>query len=94
MDYSNFWDNVLGQEKWNEELCRWEDQQQARIEEEYFNTIAQCLASVGFPHPSIEKRVHEIMDTWTFDGVLDTEALDAIIGQWNLTENGVTLPSN
>ena len=63
-------------------------------EREYFICICQCLARVGFPHPSIEKRAHEIMDTWTFDGVLDTEALDAIIGQWNLTKNGVTLPSN
>jgi hypothetical protein len=25
MNYSNFWDNVLKQEEWNDELMRWEN---------------------------------------------------------------------
>ena len=63
-------------------------------EAKYFVTIVEHLARIGYTESDIEKQAHKVMDTWTFDGVLDTEALDAIIGQWNLSENGVTLPSN
>ena len=52
-------------------------------EEMYFDAICQYLVSVvGLDEDKVEESTHRIMDVWTFDGVLDTDSLDAIMAAW------------
>ena len=53
------------------------------LEEEYFTAICQYLVSVvGLDEDKVEENTHRIMDAWTFDGVLDTDSLDALMAAW------------
>ncbi len=49
------------------------------IEEDYFTSICLVLDELGLDSNQVEDNAHRIMDAWTFNGVLDTESLDAII---------------
>ena len=53
------------------------------IEEDYFTSICCYLTTVvGLDEDRVEESAHRIMDIWTFDGVLDTDSLDAIMAAW------------
>ena len=54
------------------------------IEEDYFIAISTYLTTVvGISESNVEEATHNIMDVWTFDGVLDTDSLDAIMAKWD-----------
>ena len=52
------------------------------IEESYFIAICRHLLSIGCDENKVEENAHRIMDAWTFDGILDTDNLDAIMAAW------------
>ena len=56
----------------------------ARTEEEYFADICRVLAAIGVDESRIEQGAHDIMDVWTFDGVLDTDSLDEKLSAWEV----------
>ena len=49
------------------------------IEDQYFLHLCVAMLAAGADEAGIEENVHRIMDAWTFDGVLDTDSLDAIM---------------
>ena len=51
-------------------------------EEEYFDALCVRMLELGLDEDKIEDNVHRIMDAWTFDGVLNYEALDGVIEGW------------
>ena len=58
------------------------------IEEEYFVAISEyLLAVIGLDEDKVEENTHRILDAWTFDGVLDTDSLDAIMAAWPSEED-------
>ena len=56
--------------------------EQRYIEEEYFTAVCTGLLLAGCDEAGIEENAHRIMDAWTFDGVLDTDNLDAVMAAW------------
>ena len=57
-------------------------------EEEYFVAICEYLLMVvNLDEDRIEQAAHDIMDCWTFDGVLDTKSLDGIMAAWPTKED-------
>ena len=55
----------------------------AYIEDQYFLHLCTAMLAAGCDEAGIQDNVHRIMDSWTFDGVLDTDSLDAIMAAWD-----------
>ena len=57
--------------------------EQFHLEEEYFVAISRYLLTVvGVDEDRVQETAHRIMDVWTFDDVLDTDSLDAVMAAW------------
>ena len=64
---------------------------QAYLEDQYFLHLCTAMLAAGCDEDGIESNAHRIMDAWTFDGVLDTDNLDAIMAQWDFGDTDTPL---
>ena len=49
------------------------------IEEDYFTSLCIVMDNMDYPAEEIEGQAHRVLDTYTVDGVLDTDAVDCFI---------------
>ncbi len=49
------------------------------IEEDYFTSLCIVMDNMDYPVEEIEGQAHKVLDTYTVDGVLDTDAVDCFI---------------